>query len=413
MRVIIVGNGPAAISCAETFRQHDQRSELILLSREVEAFYSPCPLAEYVDGSLPRERLFLRDPEFYERLGLQLLGGQALQRVEPRERRVLTTSGQALHYDKLLLAYGARAITPPIPGLADTQGVYPLKTLADADAILRKLPTARRAVVIGSGFIGLEAAQALHHHGLHVSVLEAQPSVLPSMLDAELGQRVEQRLRDHGIDIRTQSRVEQVQSGNGNVSAVIANRAELPCDLLICAAGVAADVSLLAGSGIACGRGVLVDDYMQTNVPEIYAAGDLIEQQNAEDPYRVVPIWPNAVTTGRIAALNMLGHRAAHPGLAAVNVVRIFGQPVASFGHMEGDNHIRWEDHSGAVRQIALDQGRICGGQLLGEINGTGMLLDLMHRQVDVSHLVEQIAHPSFSYVQATLRPQPGVRPWP
>ena len=144
MKIVIIGNGPAAITAAETLRDQDRHGEIVMLSRETVPFYSPCPLAEYVEGSVPRERLFLRDPEFYARHAIEIRYGCPVQRIDPQAREV-RAGGEAIGYDRLLIASGSRAFVPPVPGLAGTKGVFELKTLDDAEGILERLKTARRA----------------------------------------------------------------------------------------------------------------------------------------------------------------------------------------------------------------------------------------------------------------------------
>ena len=400
MKMLIIGNGPAAISAAETLRAQDKGCEIVLLSKECVPFYSPCPLAEYVEGTVSRERLFLRAPDFYDQLGLQIHYGQAVTRIDPRARQVWA-GDRAFSYDRLLLAQGSKAFVPPIPGLAGTQGVFELKTLADAEGVLARIPQAKRAVVIGSGFIGLEAVQALVHHGLQVTLLEAQNHVLPSMLDREMAAIVEQQLVQHGVIVKTNHLAERVLSNAQGVCGVVAGGEEIPCELLICAAGVRADLSLLEGSGIASNRGILVDDRMQSNVEGIYAAGDVIERPDAADKHQVLPNWPNAVTTGRVAALNMLGISRRHPGLEAVNVVRVFGLPIASFGVQHSEQVLRWHNGQGAVRKVLVSQERIVGGMLVGEVNGTGVLHELMKKGVNITPFGAEVTHPNFGYVHS------------
>ncbi|AJE19950.1 NAD(P)/FAD-dependent oxidoreductase [Azotobacter chroococcum] len=408
MQIVIIGNGPAAIAAAETLREQDRSCGIVMLSRESVPFYSPCPLAEYVEGSVPKERLFLRDPDFYARNAIDIRYGRPVTRIDPQARQVWA-GGEAVAYDRLLIASGSRAFVPPVPGLAGTRGVFELKTLDDAEGILERLEVARRAVVIGSGFIGLEAVQALVRHGLAVTLLEAQRHVLPAMLDSEMAALVEQRLVEHGVQVRTGSGAERILEGEDGVRGVLAGGVEIPCELVICAAGVRADLSILDGSGIAGNRGILVDARMRTSVEGVFAAGDVIERPDAPEKHRVVPNWPNAVSTGRIAAWNMLGIDRRHPGLEAVNVVRVFDLPVASFGVQAGETCLRWQDGAGALRKVLLKDGRVAGGQLIGEINGTGVLHEMMKKGVAVERFGTHLAHPGFGYIH-TLEPLRAIK---
>lgn len=403
MRYLIIGNGPAAVAAAEAIRGHDRDGALTMVSREPWPFYSPCPLAEVIEASVPREHLFLRPAGFYDALGVQTHFGRAAVRLDAGLRRVaLSGAGGTgwIEYDRLLIACGAAAVMPPIPGLRGTPGVFALKTLDDMDGILARLPSAQRALVIGSGFIGLEAAQALARRGLKVTVAEARDRVLPQMLDDEMSGHVEARLRSHGIEVRTGASVQEVLGAGGGVVGAIVDGQRLDAELVVCAAGVRPDLHWLADSGLALQHGILVDDGMRTNLEGVYAAGDVIEAADVGGVRRVVPNWPNAVNTGRVAGLAMAGIQRRFRGLDAVNVVRIFDVPVASFGQQDGDTELRHEE--GAVlRKLSLRQGRIVGAQFFGDVDGCGLLLELMNRR---QHLGAD--------AQALLRPGAGLGRW-
>ncbi len=423
MKIVIIGNGPAAVSAAETVRQIDGTCEIVMISKEDMPLYSPCPLAEYVEGSVSRESLFLRDRAFYPGNRIETLFGCSVTRIDTAARRVYYTGSAgagSAGYDRLLIATGAEAVIPPVPGLAapgkrtgifrrrqavgqppslnPVPGLFTLKTLADADGILGSIKKHRRAVVIGSGFIGLEAAQALARHGVEVTVVEALGHVLPQMLDAEMAGLVKQRLASHGVNVLLQSAAETVWWSRKGVQGVRAGGKEFTCDLVICAAGVRPALSFLAGSGISTGRGIRVDERMRTSQTDVYAAGDIVQLNG-----KAFPNWPNAVKTGRIAGFNMLGADRFHPELEDFNVVRIFEVPVASFGVREGDSELRWES-PGVLRKIAVTDGKVAGVQLWGDVNGMGFYHELMKKGADISAFGDALASPQSGYA-AFLRP--------
>jgi nitrite reductase (NADH) large subunit len=421
MKIVILGNGPAAVSAAETIRQIDSGCEIVMISKEDAPLYSPCPLAEYVEGSVPRKSLFLRDRAFYASNRFETLFGCSVTRIDTAARRVHYAGPKgagAVEYGRLLIATGAEAVVPPVPGLATPSkrfgifrarpaagaalnpvpGLFTLRTITDADGILSGIGKYRRAVVIGSGFIGLEAAQALARHGIEVTVVETLGHVLPQMLDEEMAERVGKQLAGHGIKVLVRSSAETVWWSRKGVHGVSAGGKELPCDLVICAAGVRPGLSFLDGSGIATGRGILVDGQMRTSQPDVYAAGDIIQLNG-----KALANWPNAVKTGRIAGSNMLGIDRFHPDLEDYNVVRIFDIPVASFGAREGDSELRWES-PGVLRKIAVTDGKVAGVQLWGDVNGMGFYHELMKKGADISAFGDALASPQTGYA-AFLRP--------
>jgi nitrite reductase (NADH) large subunit len=414
MTYVIIGNGPTAIAAVTEIRRLDTGGEIVLISKEAVPCYSPCPLAEYVEASVPREHLFLKNEQFYADLRITALFGFAATAIDTRARQVTATSGSDIRhigFDRLLIAAGASAVMPPIPGLQGNSGVYALKTLDDADNIVASLPTARRAVVIGSGFIGLEGAQALIRRGLAVTVIEAQGQILPHMLDGEVAALAEARLRQHGIDLRTHSPVEAVlRDTAGRVTAVRAGGNEIPCDLVICAAGVRPDLAMLAESGIASGRGILVDAYMETNVEGVFAAGDIVEATDFRGQLGVYPIWPNAVNGGKVAGSNMAKPRTIKfRGSENINVLRIFDLPVASFGDKVGEHTIKRSDNNG-LKKLSISKGRIVGGQFFGDVNAVGLYQEMMKKLVSIEGMEDRLLTSRFGYGQLLPRPTLALR---
>jgi nitrite reductase (NADH) large subunit len=427
MKIVILGNGPAAVSAAETIREIDAGAAIVMISKEDLPLYSPCPLAEYVEGSVTRESLFLRDRAFYAANNIETLFGCSVTKIDTAKRIVYYAGSKgpaSISYERLLIATGAEAVVPPIVGLAAPgprkglfggrdpvgkptrlnaiPGLFTLKTLGDADGLLAGIKKHRRAVVIGSGFIGLEAAQALARHGIEVTIVEALGHVLPQMIGEEVAARVQERLASHKVNVLLKSPAEAVAWSRSGVHSVRAGGKDIPCDLVVCAAGVKPGLSFLEGSGIYTKRGISVDERMRTSQTDVYAAGDIIQLNGF-----ALANWPNAVKTGRVAGYNMLGVDRFHPQLEDYNVVRVFDTPVASFGAMEGDSELRWES-PGVLRKIAVTDGKVAGVQLWGDVNGMGIYHELMKKGADVSAFDSALAAPHASYA-AFLRPARAV----
>ncbi len=405
MKIVIIGNGPAAVGAVEVIRELDQTCEIVMIAKEDEPFYSPCPLAEYVEGLVSRQHLFMRDENFYRDLNVTTMFGQEVARLDSDVKEVILTDGERVAYDRLLIAAGSRAVFPPIPGLTpDQAGLFALKTLADAEAILGHLDGARRAVVIGAGFIGLEAAQALTRRGLAVTVVEALDRVLPQMLDTELAALVQAHLESNGVQVMLGSPVEAITStklststGNGQVTGVVADGQEIACDLVICAVGVRPNLALVEGTDIATNIGILVDERMETNQPGVFAAGDIVETANIFSQQQVLPTWPNAVRGGRVAGYNIAGVEQRFTGLETANVLRVFDLPVVSLGRSNGDKTIR-RTQNGVVKKLTLEAGRVAGLQMVGQVDGAGLFLELIKKGRNVTEFGADILSPDFGY---------------
>ncbi len=397
MKMVIVGNGPAAVAAVEAIRDVDRACEIIMIAKEEGPCYSPCPLAEYVEGTVSRENLLIRDEDFYQRLNITTRFGCEAQRIDTTANEVVLADGECIAFDRVLIAIGSRAFFPPIPGLDSTDGVFALKTLADAEGILERIGAVKNAVVIGSGFIGLEAAQGLAHHGIAVTVLEVRDQVLPQMLDADLAADIQALLEAHDIKVMLNANVEAIV-GERSVSAVKVDGQLIDCDLLICAAGVRPDLAMVAGSDIDTHHGIVVDDRMGTSNPNVFAAGDIIETADINGQQTLLPTWPNAVNSGRIAGYNMQGQRSPRfVGLEAINVLRVFDVPMGSFGVSEGDQTLEWSGN-GVKKRLVIKDNRIAGLQVLGDVTNMGLYLEMMKKGQDISVYGDFILSPEFGY---------------
>jgi len=398
MRMVILGNGPAAVSAAEAIRDVEQSCEIIMIAREEGPCYSPCPLAEYVEGTVSREKLFIRDEDFYIRLNITTLFGADVRRVDVAANEVVLANEKRVAYDRVLIAIGSRAFFPPIPGINNTDGVFALKTLADADGILERIGKVENAVVIGSGVIGLEAAQGLAHHGISVTVLEVRNQILPQMLDADFAREVQDILEEHDIKIVLNAKVEEILGEHG-ISAVKVNGSLIDCNLLICAAGVRPNLSIIEGTDIQINHGIVVDNHMQTSFPNVFAAGDIIETEDFNGQQTILPTWPNAVNSGRIAGYNMAGRSPRFIGLETINVLRVFDVPIGSFGISEGDRTIEWSN-KGIRKRLSLKDNRIAGIQVLGDITNMGLYLEMMKKGRNMSAYENTVLSPEFGYAR-------------
>lgn len=410
MEHVIIGNGPAALAAAERIRKRDSMASIRMLSCETERAYSPCPLAEYVEGSISREHLFLRDDTFYKVNEIEIDYGVRARKILSEENSLELDDNRKISYDRLLIAAGAIATIPPIEGIQSvTDGIFSLKTLKDADGILEKSRHAEKAVVLGSGFIGMEAAQALQRRGLHVTLIEAERQILPGMLNETGSELIRRKFEENGIDIITSDRATEIHSNKGVLTSIETKSGKtVLCDILICATGVKPDLSILEGSSIATQRGILIDSMMETSIPGIFAAGDISEGLDNSGNRTYIPNWFNAVRGGEVAGHNMSGGKRQLPGLLQTNVLRVFHQPVFSFGAIvaENDDTVleRIYEKDFRYRRLLLRKGKIAGFQSVGSFRATGVLMELMNKKRDVTALADSLLDDSFGYGKLLVR---------
>jgi len=304
--VVIVGGGAAGHAAAEALRREGFIGKLTLLSADsAPPVDRPNLSKDYLAGTAPEEWIPLRPPEFYEANQIQLVLGARAARVDVASKRVILEDGSSHEYDALLLATGAEPIRLDIPG-AELPHVRYLRTLADSRSIIAALGAAKRAVVLGSGFIGLEVAASLRKRGLEVHVVSPDARPLEKVLGPELGERLRRVHEQHGVSFHLQKRATSISASHVTLS----DGSQLEAELVVAGIGVRPSLSLAETAGLTLDRGIAVSRYLETNVPGIYAAGDVARFPDPRSGEQIrVEHWVVAQRQGQVAARNMLGHR--------------------------------------------------------------------------------------------------------
>jgi NADPH-dependent 2,4-dienoyl-CoA reductase/sulfur reductase-like enzyme/nitrite reductase/ring-hydroxylating ferredoxin subunit len=301
---VILGAGAAGHAAAEMLRRHGFSGRLVLLGADPAPPYDRPNLSkDYLAGEAPEEWIPLRPPEFYEEHAIDLVLGHAVERIDVAGRRVHLANGDAYPFDRLLLALGADPVRLDIPG-ATLPHVHVLRTLAQSRAIIAAAERARRAVVVGASFIGLETAASLRHRGLEVQVVAPEERPLERIMGPELGTFIQRLHESKGVSFHLQRRPARIEA-----DAVVLDGGErLPADLVVLGVGVRPNLALAERAGLAVDRGVTVDPFLQTSAPGIYAAGDIARWPDPHTGERIrVEHWVVAQRQGQVAALNMLG----------------------------------------------------------------------------------------------------------
>lgn len=273
-RIVIVGTGQGGFQAAASLRQEGFAGEILLLGEEPGLPYQRPPLSKAYMADGEGDRLLLKPAAFYERAGITLAERTRVTAIDRAAAEVVTEAGDRHPYDHLILATGARNLRPPIPG-QEAEGVLELRTLADAARIRARLGTARRAIVIGGGFIGLEFAAMARAAGVEVTVLEATPRLMGRALSPAMSAHFLAAHRAMGTDVRLGAAARQIEAADGVVTGVsTAETGTLPGDLVLIACGVRPNVELAAAAGLATDNGITVDEELRTSDPAISALGD-------------------------------------------------------------------------------------------------------------------------------------------
>lgn len=306
--VVIVGGGAAGHAAAETLRNAGYMGKLTLLSADAAPPVDRPNLSkDYLAGTAPEEWIPLRPPEYFAEQQIDLVLGRRVTKIDVAERRVETDDGQSYGYDALLLATGASPIRLTVPG-AELPHVHYLRSLADSRGIIAAAEQAKRAVVIGSGFIGLEVAASLRKRGLEVHVVSPDARPLERVLGAALGELIKKLHEEQGVTFHLGTQASAIEASK----VKLANGGEIAAELVVVGIGVKPDTALAEAAGIELDRGVKVNQYLETSVSGIFAAGDIARWPDPHSGESIrVEHWVVAQRQGQIAARNMLGQRQA------------------------------------------------------------------------------------------------------
>ncbi len=394
MKVVIVGNGIAANEVAFSIRKKNRDVEIKILSAEKFPEYDPCSLPYFVSQDLQREAVFRKSLEDYQDHNIELVLDAKIVSIDADEKKVVTEHGQEHPYDRLVLAHGGDLFVPPIAGI-DKHGVLSCKLLCEADRLAAH--KGRAAVVIGSGAIGIEAAEALKKTGYDVSIIELLDWVMPVLFDEVTAGKLTAALENYGIHVFTGEKVLKILGETG-VCGVETDQRTIQCDTVVLATGVVPNIALAKTAGIRVDRGIRVNRHMQTNVPGIYACGDCVETVDActgEDA--MFQLKHNATDQAQVVAKHILGEDAGYVGAYAFARAHFFDTHAVTFGKTSqstacllGDTEIiEREDGDSYLRLILMD-GKVVGGQAIGKFaDSIGFFMGAMWRKDDLNAIRE------------------------
>lgn len=390
MRFVIIGNGAAGNAAAETIRKYDENAEIIMFSSEAFPEYSACALPDYISGWIPRSHLFLKDYDDYKHKQIKIEWGQSVTEIDTVNKQVITEKGMT-KYDKLIIASGSRAFIPPINGV-NLSGNFVIKSVSDVDRIIEHEPS--QVVVVGSGNIGVEAAEALEIRGCKVTLIELLGRVMPKAFDAKASALLYKILTNNNIRVLTDEKVLEVK-GLKQVEELVTNRRNIPCDTVIWTVGVRQNVELAQKSGISIGKlgGIKVNSRMETSQQDIYACGDCIESIDLLTGQPALSLlWPNAKRQAQVAALNCLGKPTEYEGSVNIIVEEIYDTLCVSIGFTEEmlsgrDFQVIENGNERFYYRIVISNGLIVGWQSIGISNGIGTILALIKTRTPIAEV--------------------------
>jgi nitrite reductase (NADH) large subunit len=382
-RLVVVGNGMAGMNCLEQILKHDPRFTVTVFGDETHVNYNRIMLSSVLAGEKAADDIVINGRDWYEQHGIDLRVGVRIVDVDATARTVTGNDGSVTPYDVLLLATGSNAFMPPIQGL-DKDGVFVFRTLDDTRGLIDRSGPGKKAIVIGGGLLGLEAARGLQVQGCDVTVVHLMSTLMERQLDPDGGQYLLGKMQDLGVRVLL-GRTTTAILGNGHVEGVaLSDDSVLEADLVVVAAGIRPNVELALKAGLAVNRGVLVNDHMETNLDDVFAVGECVEHRGV--CYGLVaPLYEQA----KVLAATMTGNKGpTYTGTVPAAKLKIMGVDVFSAGDWSEQHAepVRFEDRAlGIYKKLTVREGKLAGVILVGDTSDSHRYMDWLRTDADLS----------------------------
>ncbi len=390
-KLVVVGNGMAGMrTVVELLKLDPTRYDITVFGAEPHVNYDRIMLSSVLAGEKSVDEIEINSREWYEENRIALHAGDAVVAIDARARTVTSASGVVVGYDRLLLATGSKPLVPPIPGL-NLPGVCTFRDIKDVDSMIAAAATQKRAVVIGGGLLGLEAAWGLKRRGMEVAVVHLMPTLMERQLDVPSGKLLQRDLTERGLNFYTDGQTELV-TGTDHVTGVrLADGREAPADLVVVAIGIRPDIALAKHAGLEVNRGIVVADNMGTTDPNIFAVGECVEHRG-QCFGLVAPLWDQA----KVAAHHLAGgDTMLFVPQATATKLKITGIDVYSAGLLnagEDEEEIILNDaRRGAYRKLVLRAGRVVGVVLYGDVADGPWYYDKLRTGEDCAEIADRM----------------------
>lgn len=403
MEYVIVGSGPAGVTAAETLRKNEPEAGVTLIGAEPGPPYCRMAIPYFLAGNITESGTYFRQADgHYEKLSIRRLD-DSVTAIDTAAHSLSLASGDSVSFDRLLIATGSRPAMLPVEGL-ETPGVHACWTLADARNIVERVRDGGRVVLIGAGFVACIIMQALVKRGANLTLVTGSSGrMVRSMMNPTAGGLIMRWCQEQGVRIITGCRVDGFEDGP---IVHLNNGDSLDADLIIVASGVRPNSEFAAEAGIASEDGIFVDEFLETNLEGVFAAGDVAQGPDFSTRTRSVhAIQPTATEHGKIAAMNMAGRRVPYRGSLGMNVLDSLGLVSTSFGHWQGidggDAAVVLDEERFRYMDMRFAEDRLIGVNSVGQTENIGSLRGLIQNRVRLGVWKERLRANPFRFMEA------------
>jgi NAD(P)H-nitrite reductase large subunit len=400
-RYVIIGNGVAGTTAADTLRKNDPNCSIHLLTNEPYPLYNRVSLPRFLQGVIVEQKVMIRDFPWHEQRAIQLITESMVTQVNTEERVVVTDKGLHLPYDALLIATGGWANPLSVPGAADCQHIYNFVTLDDTKTVINRMGESQHALAYGGSFIAYELCDGFAMRKLNTTWLMRGPYWLRNSLDPEGGEVIDNIARQFGVEVIHGDEIESVVPKNGVPAYVKTKKGrEIQTDLIGIGLGITLNTGILVDTPVEIGNGVVVNEYLETNVPGVYAAGDVAEFYDPTiNRHHTMGTWDNALAHGKIVGANMAGARELYLDVPTYTSP-LFNVNIAVVGTAESNNPelvslaLREPGEKGNenYRKLFFRNDSLVGVLMIGSPKGRKKLVEIVKSQQVFSSIAEREA---------------------
>ena len=383
-KIIIIGNGIAGITALKAIREVDKDSEVFIFGEEKFYPYNRIKLSKNLFDELAEDNILLQKKIWYDENKINIYLDKKVIKISTDKKEVVLSDKSVLKYDKLLLANGARNNKPPIDGI-EKGGVFTLRKLQDAWDIKNQIKKGENVINIGGGIQGLETAWNLQQHGIKVSIMEFQSRLMPNQLDERASQILQEATQKFGINVYLDTGAHKI-IGSDRVEGIVANSGELfPCEKVVYAIGIKPNTEIAQETPLKCGKGIIVNEKMETNVDSIYAAGDVVEFNGS-----VAGLWNISIGQGKVAGYNIAGKASTYNHIVPVTTLNAFKLSLFSMGSVDENkatNMLVEENKEGQYIKVFIKDNKIIGAIVIGDTKRSPIFKAAIEKEISLENI--------------------------
>ncbi|WP_058485610.1 NAD(P)/FAD-dependent oxidoreductase [Defluviitalea phaphyphila] len=382
MRYVIIGNSAAAVGAVEGIRKIDKDGEIIIISKEPYHVYSRPLISYLLYGKTTEENMKYRSEDFYDVMKCKVFFNKEVIKINNEEKQVQLNDNTIIDYDKLLVATGSRPFIPHMEGLETVKNKFTFMSLDDAKNLEKAISPHSKVLIIGAGLIGLKCAEGISKKVESITVVDLADRILSSILDKEGAKIVQSHIEKKNIQFFLDNKVEKFIDNK----AILAKGEEIDFDILVLAVGVRPNIELIKEIKGEVNRGIVIDEFCETSIEDIYAAGDCCESFDiTTNQNRVLALLPNAYMQGECAGINMAGGEKKFGKAIPMNSIGFFGLHMVTAGSYVGEVYTKNENNN--YKKLFVKDGLLKGYIMIGDINKAGIYTSLIREKTPISEI--------------------------